>query len=101
MLHIDTSAILKILATASGIMVAIQGLKNLFPAIFAKVPNLGMWIAAVAALIASLSGCLSSGVDIGCVIQAVLTFLAAVGIYHSVAQAGGAVNPPLPPAPKA
>jgi hypothetical protein len=94
----DTTTILKDLAIAAGIMVAIQGLKNLLPGIFDKVPNLGRWIAALGVLLATLPGCLKGGIDVSCVINAVAVFLAAVGIYHSVAQSGGSVTPPLPPA---
>jgi uncharacterized membrane protein required for colicin V production len=93
----DTSGILKILGMAAGIFAAIQGLKNIFPALFDKIPNLGRWIAALAALAAALVPCLTGGIDLNCILAAVLTFLSAVGIYHSVSQAGGAVNPPLPP----
>jgi len=90
MLPFDTTAILKILGYAAGIFAFIQGLKNIFPSLFDKIPNLGRWVAALAALAASLVPCLSGGgIDFGCLANAVLTFLAAVGIYHSVAQASG------------
>jgi len=97
MIPLDTSKIVTILTQGAGIMVFIQGLKNFFPTIFDKTPKLAQILAAVAALIAALIPCLKSGIDAGCVVQAVLTFLTAIGIYHSVAQSGGSVQPPLPP----
>jgi len=95
----DTSNILRILGIAAGIFATIQGLKNILPSLFDKVPNLGRWIAALAALATGLVPCFANnGVDLNCVLTAVMTFLAAVGIYHSVAQASGnQAQPPAPP----
>ena len=90
MIAFNTAQILTILGTAAGIFAAIQGLKNIFPSLFDKVPNLGRWLAALGALVTGLIPCFSGGgIDLHCVLTAVLTFLGAVGIYHSVAQASG------------
>lgn len=97
----DTSHLMQWLTQGASIMALIQGLKNFFPAIFEKTPQLARIIAAVAALVAGLIPCIgTTGIDANCVVGAVFTFLTAIGVYHSVAQSGGAVQPPLPPAAK-
>lgn len=100
MVPIDTTHLMQWLASGAGIMVAIQGLKNLLPGVFDKSPKIAIIIAGVGALVTGLVPCVSGkGIDIGCAVNALMTFLVAIGAYHSVSQAGGGVKPPLPPQP--
>lgn len=103
MIAFNSAGILKALGIGAGIFAFVQGLKNLVPSLFDKVPNLARWIAGLTALAAALVPCFLSGAgaDLNCIADAILAFLTAVGLYHSVAQAGGSVQPPLPPAPSA
>ena len=99
-MQISTGSIAQWLAQGAAIFALIQGLKNLFPTVFqGKVAQI---LAAIGALLTSLIPCITSGsVDFNCIAGAVVTFLTAIGVYHSVSQSGGAVNPPLPSAPAA
>ena len=102
MIPLDTTHIATYLASGGIVMVTIQALKNLLPTIFASNPKLSQILAAVLYLVVSAAACLvgGKGIDAGCIVNAIVTFLSAIGIYHSVAQAGGSVQAPLPPAPK-
>jgi hypothetical protein len=85
----STAKAIQIVALAGVLFGSIQGVKNIFPAAFVAMPKLGLILNAAGSLAAALMTCLNPSLDLQCVFTAVMTFLAAAGIYHTVDAASG------------
>jgi hypothetical protein len=96
----STAKAVQIVALAGVLFGAIQGVKNVFPAAFLAMPKLGLILNAAGSLAAALMTCLNPSLDFQCVFTAVMTFLGAAGIYHTVDAASGNKLSASAPPPK-
>jgi hypothetical protein len=90
------ATILHILAIATGIFVAIQGLKNIpfIAPLFVKYPAVAVILNAAGAFAASLTTCISGKVDFMCVITAIGVFVGAAGLHSVATVIGGSTTSP-------